>query len=254
MTISEDFIQMTKKNKYKILAIIPARSGSKSIKNKNIKKINNIPLIGYSINTAKKSKLIDRIIVSTDSKKIKKIALKFKAEVPFLRPKKIAKDNSKDTEYLAHAIEYLKDKENYSPSMIAILRPTLPFRNPKIVDRIIKYFIKKNADSLKSVTIAKETPFKMWEISNKFYIKPLFGWKKLKLTNTPRQLLRKVYWQNGYLDITTPQTIKKYRNELGKKIIFYKINFQTIDIDYKHDLISAKNKKRVLLGKKIFPS
>ena len=88
-------------------------------------------------------KIFDSIICATDSIKYAEIGKYYGAEVPFLRPKKIAKDNSKDTEYLAHAIEYLKDKENYSPSMIVIHRPTLPFRNPKIVDIIIKYFIKK---------------------------------------------------------------------------------------------------------------
>ena len=179
------------KKKLNILAIIPARSGSKSIKNKNLKKIHNIPLIGYSINTAKKSKLINRIIVSTDSKKIRKVAKQFKAEVPFMRPKKFAKDTSKDTEYLKHTINTLRIKENYKADIIVILRPTLPFRNYKIIDKAIKQFSKTKADSLKSITIAKETPFKMWEIYGKKYIKPIFGWKNLKFTNTPRQLLKK---------------------------------------------------------------
>ena len=243
---------MTKK--HNILAIIPARSGSKSIKNKNIKKINNIPLIGYSITVAKKSKLINRIIVSTDSKIIKKISQNFKAEVPFMRPKKISKDYSKDTTYLKHAINTLKSKENYQPDLIVILRPTLPFRDPKVIDRAIKYFIKTKADSLKSITIAKETPYKMWKIYNKKYLKPIFDWKYLKYTNAPRQSLKKIYWQNGYVDILRPKTLKKFNNELGKKIVFYKINFHTIDIDYKHDLENIRNKKIISLDEKIFPS
>ena len=101
---------MNNKNKLKILAIIPARSGSKSIKNKNIRKINNLPLLSYSIKTAKKSKLINKIIVTTDSPKIRKIALQFKAEAPFLRPKKISGDYSTDVEYIIHAIKELKKK------------------------------------------------------------------------------------------------------------------------------------------------
>jgi CMP-N,N'-diacetyllegionaminic acid synthase len=244
---------MNNKNKLKILAIIPARSGSKSIKNKNIRKINNLPLLSYSIKTAKKSKLINKIIVTTDSPKIRKIALQFKAEAPFLRPKKISGDYSTDVEYIIHAIKELK-KKHYSPDLIVILRPTLPFRDSTIVDNAIKHFIKTKADSLKSVTIASETPFKMWEITKKKYLIPLFGLKKLNLTSTPRQLLKKIYWQNGYVDITTPKTINKYKNELGKKITFYKINFKTIDIDYNHDLLNARNNKRIFLGEKIFPS
>jgi CMP-N,N'-diacetyllegionaminic acid synthase len=237
-----------------ILAIIPARGGSKSIKNKNLKKINNIPLIGYSINVARKSKLINRIIVSTDSKIISKIAKQYKAEVPFMRPKRFARDNSKDTEYLKHTINTLKTKENYEADIIVILRPTLPFRNYKIVDRAIRQFFKTKADSLKSITIAKETPYKMWKIYNNKFIKPVFGWKNLKFTNTPRQLLQKIYWQNGYVDLLKPKTLRNYNNEFGKKIIFFKINFYTIDIDYKHHLDEAKIKKKININKNIFPS
>ena len=99
---------MSSTNKKEIIAIIPARSGSKSIKNKNIVNLFGKPLIYYSINVAIKSKYISRVIVSTDSKKIKKIALKYGAEVPFLRPKKYSLDNSKDYEVINHALKWLK--------------------------------------------------------------------------------------------------------------------------------------------------
>ena len=106
----------------KILAIIPARSGSKSIKDKNIISYKGKPLIYHSIQIALKSKLINRVIVSTDSKKYANISKKFGAEVPFLRPKKISKDNSSDSEWIFHAIDYLIKKEKYYPEIIVHLK------------------------------------------------------------------------------------------------------------------------------------
>lgn len=126
----------------KIVAIIPARAGSTSIKNKNLIKIKNKPLISFPIIAAKKSKLINRVIVSTDSIRIKKVALKYGAEVPFLRPKKISGFLSKDIEYLKHCIKWLK-KEKYFPDLIILLRPTTPFREIRVIDDAIKLIKKK---------------------------------------------------------------------------------------------------------------
>ena len=218
----------------KIIAIIPARAGSTSIKNKNLIKIKNKPLISFSIAAAKKSKLINRVIVTTDSKNIKKVAIKNGAEVPFLRPKKISGFLSRDIEYLKHCIKLLK-KEKYTPDLIILLRPTTPFREIKIIDEAIQLMIKNKADSLRSVSVAKETPFKMWRKKGKL-ITPIFGMKNINKTNYPRQKLEKFYWQNGYIDIIKPETIKKYGNELGKKIIFYEIKTNIFEIDYKYQL------------------
>ena len=117
--------------KNKILAIIPCRSGSKGVKNKNIRKIFGKPLIYYSIFFALQCKFIDRVIVSTDSKKYKKISENFGAEVPFLRPKNISKDDSLDIDLFKHTINWLKKNENYEPNLIVHLRPTSPLRKIK---------------------------------------------------------------------------------------------------------------------------
>lgn len=218
----------------KIIAIIPARAGSTSIKNKNLIKIKNKPLLSFPISAAKKSKLINRIIVTTNSKKIKKVAIENGAEVPFLRPKKISGFLSRDIEYLKHCIKLLK-KEKYTPDLIVLLRPTTPFREIKIIDEAIRLMIKKKADSLRSVSVAKETPFKMWRKKGKL-ITPIFGMKNINKTNYPRQKLEKFYWQNGYIDIIKPETIEKYGNELGKKILFYEIKTNIFEIDYKYQL------------------
>ena len=143
-----------------ILALIPARTGSKSIKNKNIKKLRKKFLIFYPIETAKKIKEIKRIIVSTDSKKIAKIAKKGGAEIPFIRPKKISKNNSLDIEYIKHFIDKMEIKNK--KTIIVILRPTTPIRDYKLIRKAIREFKSGKYDSLRSVSVSKESPFKMW--------------------------------------------------------------------------------------------
>jgi len=233
-----------------IFAIIPARSGSKSIKNKNLKKIFGKPLLAHSIEIAKKSKLIQRVFVSSDSKKILNISTKYGAET-ILRPKKISRDNSLDYEYLNHFINFTKPKEKV---IIVILRPTAPVRNLKNIENAIKNFYKSNFDSLRSVSVAEQSPYKMW-IKAKGALKPFMGKKFLKFTNFPRQKLKKIYWQNGYIDITTSETLKKFKNELGLKVKFFEIKNKIIEIDYPYQLNEAnKNKKKKINLSKINPA
>lgn len=233
-----------------IFAIIPARSGSKSIKNKNIRKIFGKPLLAHSIEIAKKSKLIQRVFVSSDSKKILNISNKYGAET-ILRPKKISKDNSIDFEYLNHFINKTKPK---GKTLIVILRPTAPIRNLKTIENAIKSFYKSNFDSLRSVSVAEQSPYKMW-VKEKSLLKPLMGKKFLKFTNFPRQKLKKIYWQNGYIDITTNETLNKFKNELGLKIKFFEIKNKIIEIDYLYQLNEAnKNKMKKVNLSKINPA
>ena len=125
----------------KIIAVIPARSGSISVKDKNIRLYKKKPLIHHSIRTSLKSKLINRVFVSTDSKKYQKLSIRYGAEVPFLRPKSISKNNSTDLEWAKHFVKYLEKSENYFPDLIVHVRPTSPNRNVKIFDKGIKYFL-----------------------------------------------------------------------------------------------------------------
>ena len=124
------------KNKnLKILAIIPGRGGSKGISSKNIRSVGNIPLIAHTILSAKNSKNVNRIIVSTDSKKIATISKKFGAEIPFLRPKKFASDRSSTLDVVQHALGFLQKEENYTPDIITIMLPTSPFRPFNLIDK-----------------------------------------------------------------------------------------------------------------------
>ena len=125
-----------KSQKLKILAIIPARGGSKGIPLKNIKKLNKLPLVAHTIQDAKNSKQINRIIVSTDNKKIAEISRKYGAETPFLRPKSFSKNSSSTLDVVQHTIQFLKKVENYTPDIVTILLPTSPFRNSTLIDFI----------------------------------------------------------------------------------------------------------------------
>ena len=152
----------------KILVVIPARSGSKGIKNKNIKNVKNKPLLVHSINYAKKCKFVDEIIVSTDSQKYAKISKKFGAKVPFLRSKKLAGDKIKDyplvNECLKNSEKFFNVKFNY----IILLRPTSPFRENKLIEKgLKKLYENKLSSSVRSVIETKCHPFRHWKLNKK---------------------------------------------------------------------------------------
>ena len=123
-----------------IIAVIPARSGSKGVRDKNIKEILGRPLIAYSIKAALQSKLIDRVIVSTNSRMYADKAISFGAEAPFLRPEEISQDDSTDIEFFQHLISWMKENEEYIPDYFVHLRPATPLRDPKIIDDAISRF------------------------------------------------------------------------------------------------------------------
>ncbi len=147
----------------KFISIIPARSGSKSIKDKNIKLFKGKPLIFWSIKASKKCKKIYKTIVSTDSKKYANIAYNCGADVVLIRPKKISRDNSSDLEFINHAIKYLKFDFEY----IVHLRPTTPLRNISDLNEAISKFKKSKFNSLRTVHENSESAYKSFEIRKK---------------------------------------------------------------------------------------
>jgi len=202
-----------------ILALIPARAGSKGVLKKNIKLLENHPLVAYTIAAAKLSKGINRVIVSTDSKEIADIALKYDAEVPFLRPSELSTDKSMDIEYVQHTLEFLKERENYIPDLIVLLRPTTPIREFEYIDRAIEKLSKNSeASSLRSSHVAAESPFKWYSKEGNFYT-PICDKYTLEDTNRPRQAFKDVYIPNGYVDILKPSFIKENNSMYGEKIL-----------------------------------
>ncbi len=231
-----DSIQNIKKPE--ILALIPARGGSKGIPGKNIMKLAGKPLIAYSILQAKESKYISRVIVSTDAKEIAKVSKDWGAEVPFMRPNDLADDMSPDIDAFAHSLKWLENNESYSPELVVHLRPTGPVRKIEIIDKAIKTILDdRNADSLRSVSQSDQTPYKMWKIKKKTRMIPLLELDNLKdCQSLPRQKLPQVYWQNGYVDIVRPHTILKLNSMTGKNVIPYIIDDVLYELDYPEDI------------------
>jgi CMP-N-acetylneuraminic acid synthetase len=238
-------------NDFKVCAIIPARSGSKSIKDKNIRLLNGKPMLAYSIEHALNSKTIDRVIVSTDSRKYAQIAKEFGAEVPFLRPNDISGDSSLDIEVFKHALLFLKEKEDYLPDIVVHLRPTYPIRNVIDIDNIVE-IIKSNPDldSVRCITPSKEIAYKMWYKADNNILRPLLTDIK-EAYNMPRQSLPKIYYQNASIDVVCSSVILEKNSMSGDAVYGYEMN-HFFDIDTEEDFIRAEKYLKLVHGKNKF--
>lgn len=216
--------------KKKVLCVIPARKGSKGLKNKNIKKIGKTPLIAWSILTAKKCKQIDEIIVSTDSLKISKIAKRYGAKVPFIRPKKFATDKASSFSVLKHAIEFFKEKKLYF-DYILMLEPTSPLRDFREIDFCLQKVKNENIQTLVSVakTIEQHPTF-LYSISDKNFLKPYL--KKKQKLYIRRQDITPLYFLEGSIYISKVSTLLKRKTWYHKKTQAFEIEkWKSLEID-----------------------
>ena len=223
------------------IAIIPARGGSKAIPRKNIIQLGGKHLIAYSIESSLECQEIERTIVSTDDPEIAEIALSYGAEVPFLRPAEIALDDTVDFPVFLHALNWLKDEENYIPDIVVHLRPTSPFRENDLISRAIaKLQLHKDAHCLRTITEAPITPYKMWQKDGS-YMKPFAQLDGVESYNMPRQDLPEVYWHNGVLDLIRSSTIFDMGSISGSRIVHLEMSEdQVVDIDSRQDLARAE--------------
>jgi len=228
---------------YRCVALIPARSGSKRILNKNIKKLNNKPLISYTIKAAIKSKLFDQIILVTDNKKYASIGKRYGAKVPFIRSKNISGSKSPDIQW----VKWILKKINYTnckTDIFFILRPTSPFRTAKTIKKAWNIFFnnRMKIDSLRAVQLCKEHPGKMWMVK-KNYIVPII---KSKIKGTPwhsnqYSALPKIYIQNASLEISWVKNPLKNNLIAGNKIFpFYTNDYEGFDINVIEDWEKAE--------------
>lgn len=225
----------------KILCIIPARSGSKGIVDKNIMEFKGKPLLSWSIEHAQQSKYSKnmKVIVSTDSEKYAEISRQFGAEVPFLRPSNISQDFSTDFECIKHCVDWLKENENYESNIILHLRPTQPCREIEHINKAIDIFVnyRHEYDSLRSVIPVDKSPYKMYSINNE-ELKPLFGEVNYikEPYNQARQLLPQCYLHNGYIDIFNTEIL--INNTIsGNRIYPFVMDISNnIDIDEEKDI------------------
>jgi N-acylneuraminate cytidylyltransferase len=218
-----------------ILAIIPARGGSKGIPRKNIRSFAGYPLIAWSIAAAKGSQFVTRVIVSTDDEEIAAVARECGAETPFLRPAEFAQDNSTDLPLFAHALEWLEKNEGYRPEIVIQLRPTSPIRPKTMVDDAVRILLEHgDADCVRGVVPAGQNPFKMWRFdSSDQPMTPLLKVDGIaEPYNAPRQILPPVYWQTGHIDAIRVSTIRNKKSLTGDVIYPLMIDPRyTVDID-----------------------
>ena len=211
-----------------IVAIIPARGGSKGVPDKNIRLLEGKPLIAYSIAAADKSKLINRTIVSTDSKLYSNLAKKYGAEVPFLRPVELAQDSSTDYDFVKHLLDWLEDNEGSVPDFLIHLRPTTPLRDPEIIDNAIEILINSiEATSLRSAHEMPETAYKQFELDNGYYKTIFSGLFELDNANQSRQSYPKTYSPNGYVDVLRTSFILDNNLLHGNRVMGFVTNVTT---------------------------
>ena len=205
-----------------VLAIIPARGGSKGIPRKNIRSFAGAPLIAWSIAAAQQSNTVTRVIVSTDDEEIAAVARQYGAETPFLRPAEFAQDQTTDLPVFEHALDWLAAHEQYQPNVVVQLRPTSPVRPVGLVDDAVQLLLSRaGADSVRGVVPAGQNPHKMWKID------PVTGVMHPLLAvpgidepyNAPRQALPPVYWQTGHVDAIRPRVITEDHSMSGKVIL-----------------------------------
>ncbi len=193
-----------------IVALIPARSGSKGVPHKNIRLLGNHPLIEWSIAACKTSDLINRTIISTDSAEYAQKALEMGAEAPFLRPAKISGDQATDYDFVTHALSWLSQNGG-EPDYIVHIRPTTPFRDPTLIDQAINAFINKpQATALRSVHLMSESAYKTFEIAPTGQLKRVASDStELDAANNARQQFPATYAANGYIDVLSTAFVRK---------------------------------------------
>lgn len=229
-----------------ILAIIPARGGSKGIPGKNIKPLGGRPLIAWTIDAAKSSKHITRTIVSTDDEQIANIAREHGAEVPFLRPAEISGDLATDVEFLTHTLDHLKETEGYEPDIVLRLPPTSPLRTADHIDEGIDVLLKdETLDAVRPIVEVSKHPYKFWKIADDssvlepFLPKEFTGFDEPQ--NLPRQMFPKVHMHTGAMDIMRTKTVRELKSTSGKRLgYFYMSPDDSINIDVPMDFELAE--------------
>jgi CMP-N-acetylneuraminic acid synthetase len=219
----------------KIISIIPARGGSKGLPRKNIAILNGKPLITYSIESALRSRLISRVIVSTEDTEIAEISKRYGSEV-IVRPNDLAQDDSPTISVIINALHML-EKEGYSPNIVILLQPTTPLRSCQDIDAAIELFMTKDCQSVVSVSEIEHSPYWSFDVKNR-YLKPLFDKKYLRMR---RQDLPKIYLPNGALFISRPDTLCRTKSFYSTKTLPYIMpRERSIDIDDEMDLLQVE--------------
>jgi YrbI family 3-deoxy-D-manno-octulosonate 8-phosphate phosphatase len=221
----------------KVLAVVPARGGSKSIPRKNIRPFAGHPLLAYSIAAGLQAHSVGRVLVSTDDAEIAEVARRQGADAPFLRPAELAGDHTPDLPVFEHALNWLRREEGYQPEIVVQLRPTSPVRPPDCVDRAVQILLDHaQADSVRGIVPSGQNPYKMWRVSDDGRMVPLLPSDLQEPYNMPRQALPPTYWQTGHIDAIRTATILVKHSMSGKVILPLVLDSRyTVDIDTLRD-------------------
>lgn len=211
-------------NNKSVLAIIPARGGSKGVPRKNIKDLAGKPLIAWTIEEAKRSKYIDKLVVSSDDQEIIDVSIKWGVDAPVRRPSELAQDDTPGIDPILHALEFYQEYE-----YVVLLQPTSPLRNVKDIDGAIKLFALKEELSCVSVTESSKSPYWMYKISKEGTMLPLFSKEDIPYQ---RQQAPKFYELNGAVYVATSKSLKATSSFLQDGTIPYVMpRERSIDID-----------------------
>jgi CMP-N,N'-diacetyllegionaminic acid synthase len=219
-----------------IVALIPARGGSKGISRKNIKNLNGKPLIAYTIDAALSSDIIDRTIVTTDDEEIAQISMEYGAEVPYIRPKELAGDTVRDFPVIKHAIDYLNEYEKQKVKIVVWLRPTSPVRIFGEINAVVKKLIENtSADCVRTTRPAVYPPFWMKRINENGYLEPYHSHVE-KYVSSRRQELPQIVMCDGSIEaVRVESIIKQGEFPPKRKLPYYRDNLPFIDLDTEED-------------------
>lgn len=221
-----------------ILAIIPARSGSKGIKRKNVKLLKGKPLVAYSIEAGLNSKYVTRTVVSTEDEEIKEISKSFGAEV-ITRPKELAQDETKTAPVMLHALKEL-EKTGYKPDFVVLLQPTCPLRDGKYIDQAFEFFFKnKEADSCFS-GYTLDTTHAKWSIGKSGKLTPLYDFHKRPRRQDEAEHYEMIR-ENGAFYALSYENFMRFGDFLGNNPCVYLSDFM-VDIDFEKDFDEVENK------------
>lgn len=225
-----------------VLALIPARGGSKGIPRKNLAPLLGKPLVVWSIEHAQNCADVNRVVVSTDDPEIADVARAAGAEVPFMRPAALAEDHVLDLPVFAHALNELNVKDGYQPDVVVHLRPTAPFRKSQWISQAIEALLHNpEADSIRSVSPPAEHPYRVFRLDARGYLEPI-----MKAEHPEPHLLRRqdhppMHFYNCVLDVTRPRTIVEQRSMTGRNMLpFVMARADVLDIDTLADLELAR--------------
>jgi len=225
----------------RILSVIPARGGSKSLPKKNILPLNGKPLLCYSIDYSLQSKLVNKTIVSTDSEEIANIAQNCGAEVPFIRPTEFAQDNTRDYPVLRHVLDFF-DNKGITYDLYILLRPTSPLRPTGLIEQAIS-ILKNNKDatSIRSVAKIKEHPYRAWKLKTDGSMTGFIN-NVSEPYNIPRQELPDLYFQTGDIEVIRRETLLN-GSISGNNVYPLIINHDAmVDIDHIIDFKKAEGR------------